>query len=314
MSTTTEWLATISREYLDEFVPSGGAAVKFVVTSRTDTNLIDELAEPARERGFVTATVDGGATRLHQIEQIFWAVSRQVPWQELAAAVRARALLEEGWQLPPGTEVTFEAVATANGVLASHVRNGLQKWLTTNVFKDYHMSSDFRRAMMFLVLEPMATPLGETPLQRSILDWLNGEGRLLSALKPAQIYQKVARHTARDLFVSTGHWIKSVGQPGVQVVVDARATGAATRAATTSLFYGRPQLMDLYEVLRQFIDATDALTSTVITVVLPTAFKTDDVRGLHAYRALEMRIAEEIRDRTHDNPLAAMVQFSEATE
>lgn len=309
-----EWLSVMEREYLDEYIPAGGAAIKFLVADGDDVELIDELADASRARHYITSTVDAREFRIDKIEEIFWAVARQVRWQDLAATVRRRGFADLEWSVPPGTAETFDAIAEATGMHRQMAENAMNKWLTENVFRDYQLSADFRMAMMFLCLEPMRSPLpGSTPLESSIIEWLNGELRLASAVKSAQIYQKIARHNARDLFVSLGHWVRTADRPGVSVVIDARAIGIPTRAqaATPSQWYSRAQVMDLYEVLRQFIDSIDETENTFITVVLPPMLLLDPKRGMEAYRALHMRIVEEVRDRTQDNPFAALVRLSE---
>ena len=40
--------------------------------------LIDELSDAARQRGYVTATVDAREVRIDKIEELFWGVARQV--------------------------------------------------------------------------------------------------------------------------------------------------------------------------------------------------------------------------------------------
>ncbi len=309
-----KWLDVIGREYLDEYVPAGGAAIKFLIADGNDEELIDQLTETSRRRGYVTATVDARAMRINKIEEIFWAVARQVSWQDLAVAVCRRGFAELKWEIPEGTPETFEAIADANAVNRQLLENQMNKWLTQSVFRDYQLSVDFRMAMMFLCLESMKSPLAApSPLVKSIIEWLNGELRLISAVRSAQIYQKIARHNARDLFVSLGHWVQSAGRPGVSVVIDARAIGVPNRAQAVapSQWYSRSEVMDLYEVLRQFIDSMDETENTFITVVLPPALISDPKRGMEAYRALHMRIVEEVRDRRQDNPFAALIRLSE---
>ncbi len=309
-----DWLAVMGREYLDKYIPAGGAAIKFLVADGNDDALIDEIAEASRQRGYVTATVDAREMDINKVEEIFWAVARQVRWQDLAASVRRRGFQDLQWQIPDGTAETFESIADAIGTNRQLLENAMNRWLTVNVFRDYRLSSDFRLAMMFLCLEPLKSPMaGPTPLESSIIDWLNGELRLISALRSAQIYQKIARHNARDLFVSLGHWVKSAGKPGVSVVIDARAIGVPTRAQAPdpSQWYSRAQILDLYEVLRQFIDSMDETENTFIAVVFPPMLTSDPKRGMEAYRALQMRIVEEVRDRTQENPFAALISLSE---
>jgi len=44
-------------------------------------------------------------------------------------------------------------------------------------------------------------------------------------------------------------------------------------------------------------------------VVVPPALVTDEVRGLPAYSALQLRVADEVRDRRRTNPYAALVRL-----
>ncbi|MCW3037575.1 MAG: hypothetical protein JWM17_2887, partial [Actinobacteria bacterium] len=64
--------------------------------------------------------------------------------------------------------------------------------------------------------------------------------------------------------------------------------------------------------LRQLVDATDDLAATLVAVVAPLDFVTDETRGLTSYTALQLRVADEVRDRRRVNPFAALVRLSDA--
>ncbi|MEA2535149.1 MAG: system ATP-binding protein BrxC/D, partial [Actinomycetota bacterium] len=44
----------------------------------------------------------------------------------------------------------------------------------------------------------------------------------------------------------------------------------------------------------------------------PLEFETDETRGLTSYTALQLRVADEVRDRRRVNPFAALVRLSDA--
>jgi len=310
-----EWLRAMSNEYLETFVPEGGAAVKFVIPPARDESFIVSLSREAASRNYMVAFVDAGTTRVHLIDQLFFAVSRQVDWEGLAANVRERSLIESAYVLPEdgGQPVTFASIAEANHVTPQMVRLNLQQWFTDKIFHDYHMTQEFRQAMSILCFEPLRSPVpGDGSLYQTVMDWLRGEARLLSALRPAFIYQRIARHNARDLFASLGHWSQLAGRPGIVVIVDFRACAATSRALSPpdSMFYTKRALVEFYEVMRQFVDATDDLEGFFMAAIGAPEFLTDDERGIRKYRALEMRVAEEVRDRTHDNPLATLSRLT----
>ena len=80
-------------------------------------------------------------------------------------------------------------------------------------------------------------------------------------------------------------------------------------AERSGFYYSKAATLDAYEVLRQFIDATDDLRGVLVLAVLPPELMTDEARGLPAYRALLLRVADEVRDRRRANPFAALVRL-----
>ena len=83
-----EWLEVIRREYLDDFVPAGGAAIKFVVPAdATGRRGVQEgLREAAGALGYTFASLDAETTKLHLIDKLFHAVARHVEWDALTRA------------------------------------------------------------------------------------------------------------------------------------------------------------------------------------------------------------------------------------
>jgi len=309
---TAAWLDRFSSEYLDEFVRDGGATVKFLVGDADERRAaVEGLRERGEARGYLVASVDGSATKLHFVDQLFFAVARQVDWFALAEAVRTRVVRESGYTAP-GENLTFAAIAQATGIAPHEVRNEIQKSLSREVFRDYGMTQEFRLAMMRLCLDPMSNPhQGDGGMAGLVVDWLRGDVRLVSALKPALIYQKIARHNARDTFVSLSHWVRLAGRAGIIVTIDLSGYLVRARAEVPAgeTYYTRAATMDLYEALRQFVDSMDELDGAGIVVLAAREFLSDDARGLRMYRALEARVAEEVRDRVHDNPVAGLIRL-----
>jgi hypothetical protein len=314
-----EWLAVINRDYLESFVPAGGASVKIVVEEDSPGTVASRLGDLARGQGFVVAHVDSAVTRVDKIDQVFCAIARQIDWRDLATAVRRNAVRSCGYVLPDLelSPLTFETIAAVNSVESHFVRIALEKWFTSSVFRDYGMSQDFRMAMSMLCFRPMesASP-SDGGLLDNIVDWLRGDLRLISGVRTAQIYQRVARHNARDLLLSLAHWTRVAGKTGLLTTIDLRTAAVRSKAALpegASTFYTRAAVMDLYEVLRQFIDATDEMEGCFIVAVAAPEFLTDEQRGLRIYKALELRVAEELRG-TRDNPLATLTRIGGGAE
>jgi hypothetical protein len=89
-----DWLEVVRREYLQDFVHDGGAAVKFVVPAGRDERerVRDGLRRAAEQDGYQFAAVDAESTRMHLIEQLYFAVARQLDWDALSRAFLVRSL------------------------------------------------------------------------------------------------------------------------------------------------------------------------------------------------------------------------------
>jgi hypothetical protein len=66
------------------------------------------------------------------------------------------------------------------------------------------------------------------------------------------------------MFSSTTQWIRKAGKPGVLMIVDISNYPIQNPADDAGLRYTKGAALDLYESLRQFIDATDDLAGCLI--------------------------------------------------
>lgn len=320
-TTPSEWLGVIEQEYLQDFIREGGAAVKFVLpySDASRLQIRAGLADAAERNGFQFAIVDAAATKIHLIDQLFHQVARQIDWDGLAESYLRSLLTHSGYSLPPcpGT-LTLSSLAESNGRPESVLRGHIDQLIIDNLFRDYGMTQEFRLAMMYLCEGYLAM---ESPdLVGAIHEWLTGELRLVSALKRALIFQKIARHNARHMLISLVHWLKVAGKSGLLLMLDISRYTDVRRPADreAGLYYSNATTLDVYEVLRQLIDGTDELEYGFICVMADPLFLIHERRGLlpsagNAYQALYMRITDEVRDPNRQNPLAALVRLGDAS-
>ncbi len=308
-----EWLDVIRRDYLDDFVREGGAAVKFIVppSAAGRREVVDGLREIAEQARYQFALVDAATTKIHLIDRLFHAVAGQVDWDALTRTFLIAALREEGFTLPGDpAELRLADIARLNDRPSEAlVRNQVRTLLENRVYRDYEMSQEFRLAMIRLCLAVL-DPDDEPGLEEAVKAWLRGELRLISTLKRALIFQKIARHNGRHMLFSLAHWLKLAGRSGLLLVLDISRYGDTARLPQRQegLYYSTAATLDAYEVLRQLIDATDELTFCFVGVVAAPEFLTDDRRGVRRYDALYLRVADEVRDRVRANPLSSLVR------
>jgi hypothetical protein len=311
-----EWVAVIEREYLAGYVREGGAAVKFAAAS-TDAGraeLSERLAAAGVAHGFQVASLDAAEVRLHLIDRLFHAVARQVDWEGLARAYLERLLRARGLRLPPAPEpLAVSRLAELNAAPELLLRTDLRRTLEHEVFEDYAMSREFRLAMLHLCTAQL-DPTDNPALEAAIKEWLRGELRLLSEVKRALIFQKIARHNARHMLFSLAHWLRLTGKSGLVLVLDIARYAEAVRPAERGAgnYYSTSATMDLYELLRQLIDATDEAEACFVGVLAGPDFLQDDRRGVRSYQALYFRIWDEVYDRNRENPFSSLVRIASA--
>ena len=312
--TPQEWLDTINREYLQTFIKHGGAAVKFVVPMEDiDQNqLLNLLRKTSEEENYFFTSVNAVSTKIHMIDKLFHEIARQIDWDELSLSFVKKIFTQNGYELPlQGEDFNLQNIATINKREEKFLRKEMHSWFEKEIFRDFEMSQEFRIAMMRLCLEQINLA-GPPFLSNALKEWLGGELRLISTLKEALIFQKIARHNARHMLFSLAHWLRVNGKSGLIVVLDISRylISARSRDPDAGFFYSIPALLDAYEVLRQFIDGTDEMEGCLVVVLASKDFLNDDKRGLNRYDALKLRIWDEVRDKRRQNPLASLIRLS----
>ena len=318
MIAADEYADFLSVEYLDSFVAEGGAAVKFVVA--TDPAKADQFSRTLRDRAgasnYAAVRVDAVDVRVHMMDQVFFAVARQVDWDALAAhRVRAAFAAVDHPVPAEAGDLSVEAVAAHHRVDPGELSRDVNRRLQQDVFHDYAMVREFRVAMLRLCQSQLRTGQVTEAERTAVLEWLRGELRQISLLRTAMIFRRIGRHNARQLLFSLAHWVSVNGRAGLLLEVDLRRFGFARRPQAEErhgLYYTKAALLDGYEMLRQLVDNTDELSHCVVVVVAAPEFTSDVNRGVDAYQALKLRIYDEVRDRNRDNPFSSLIRLGSA--
>ena len=313
------WMQFTRQEYLATFIREGGAAIKVPVPldEQARTSVLSAAAKAAGDLKYFVAHVSAADTKVHMVDQIFFRVAEQVDWEELSERVLVRLCESEGYQSPDRTSAPFlQRIAEKNGIEQSVVQMELRRKLGTSVFRLHALAKDFRVAMTNLCLAHLTGGADSEVTIKAIKDWLTGRNKAVSAVKPYQIFNKITRNNARHFLESLLHWVTFAGYPGTVILVDITRLSVARNPRDEYLHYATSALLDTYEVLRQFIDATDRLTNCLFVVVPDASFLDEDPigRGIGRYEALKFRIFDEVRARQHVNPMASLVRLSSSAE
>ena len=219
-----------------------------------------------------------------QIDRLFHAIAAQIPWKKLASSGLRQLLTQGGYRLPPP-----EAPVRTHGELAllnkreeAPLGQEIRGLLERSIFCDFKMCQEFRYAAIEMCLEA----LGQGKAADGVVeDWLHGELRLISALKPCLIFQKIVRHNARHMLSSLAHWIRFAGSQGLVLAIDIGRylVDRRPKEPDGTLYYSRPATLEAYEVLRQLVDGTDDTEGRFVVVIAPPDFLGNERRGLATY-------------------------------
>jgi len=315
-----EWLEVVERDYLRDFIPEGGAAVKVAVVGGEDvaTRLRDGLAAAAERSNVVIVDIDAAETRIHFVDQLYAAVARTLDWQAIAARLTRDAYAAEAFPVDID-ELDVDSVADRYGIDAGELYRSARRRLEQMILGDVLLPRDLRVALLRLCQACLAYPPGGTgaALTASATAWLQAETVPAAQLRATGISGRIARNTARGLLASLGHLLARAGYSGLVLMIDCERLGVARRPPLElrqGFYYTRAAVLDAYEVLRQLVDTTDAMEATFAVVLLPPELVSDESRGLRAYDALALRVADEVRDRRRANPYAPLVRLETRLE
>ena len=314
-----DWLRFIGDEYLNTFIREGGAAVKFVITPEEQKGYLSAaFRQLCRELGYLFITLDAARpdTRAHMPQDLFFRLAEQVDWRVLARRAILRLAETSGLAVaginPAAADNIYSAIAHANGIETNSVYQDLRPLLEREVAKNPGMAKDFRVAMTHLcVRENVDHPKGYAA--EPILDWLKGMANP-SRVRQFSIYTPINRTTARYFIESALYWIRWAGRSGTALLLDNSRVTINRNPRDGRRYYSRAMTVEHYELMREFIDGVDRLTSALLVVASSPEFLDEDAgsraRGYGIYPALRTRVMDDVRDRHRVNPAASLVRLA----
>jgi hypothetical protein len=308
------WLTCVRTSYLDGFIRDGGAALKVAVPMDPGLreSVVSTVLGTVREHGLIATAIKAEDTRVHMIDQVFFHIASAVSWDDVSRRVIKKLAEGLGYEVGEiGDTPLLSQLADLNGIDDQAIRIELRKALTDQVFKEKRLAKDFRVAMFQMCLAQLGAAEAASTTSRVLREWLTGVNPAVSAVKPYNIFNRINRTNARHFLESLLWWVHLAGLPGVAIVFDLGRLAATKNPRDGHQYYTKAMVLDVYELLRQFIDGTDRAVGCLFVVVPDTSFLDEaNNRGVSAYSALKTRIFDEVKDRTLVNPLAALVRLS----
>ena len=310
-----DWLRHIDSEYLSSFIQQGGASIKFAVTPEDLKPTLYEIMENlGKEQDYALLKLDATDIRIHMPQDIFFEMAKQVDWRKLARRLLLRLAKEIGYRVDSidshQTDNIYKALGEVNDLELESVLQELRPQIENKVTKKYRMNKDFRVAMTHLCR--YENNRGNQSYEgQALIDWLTGVAKI-GAVRPFSIYTSINRKTARYFIESALYYFQYTGHAGTVILLDNSRVTLARNPVDGLRYYTKSMTTDHYELLRQLIDRTEQLVSTLFLVVTDSLFLEQDARsrGFGIYPALMTRIMEDVRDKNLVNPIAPLVQLS----
>ena len=303
----------LGEEYLASYLPAGGGSVKLVVTGDADVadRFERSLQAVADREHALMVSLSAETTKVHMIDQVFFAVARQIDWEQVAVAIVNTAYDNIAVPAAPG-RLTVAEVAADHDLDPRELYRSVRRELEHILLTDTSLPRELRRALLRLAQAHLGSGDVNSAEALVVQGWLTGERVGLRELRDVMIYARIGRHNARTMLTSVGRLLLRAGYRGLVVHCDLTRLAEARRPPVperTGIYYSKAAVLDAYELLRQLIDATDDLVGMLVVAVVPPELVSDEKRGLPAYAALQLRVADEVRDRRRTNPFASLVRL-----
>lgn len=313
--TLDAWIEATDTNYLADFIREGGASVKFAIAMEDESTsrLRRSIIEAAAAQGYMTASVDSSETRISAIEQVVYAIADQLDFGPMIDQLIMNLANKVPYRVPTAFDSSpvQRQIADFNDTGVEIVSVELRKLLQNELMKNTLLARDFKIAMTQLALARLSGGDQYPVVLEVVSAWLGGRIAALKQLKDYQIHAKVVKANARSIFASLLTTLSMAKLPGLVVTLDISQL-LATERSPEKLSYTKSALLDAYEVLREFIDATDDLEHFLLVVTAPQSFLDLEPsgRGIGRYQALRARVYDEVRDRKLANPMSALIRVS----
>ena len=80
-----EWIRLIKQEYFEDFIPSGGAAVKIAVSDKPEfiEHICLNMQNCLIDYNYIFANINADNVPVNRIDKIFTEIARQIDWVNL---------------------------------------------------------------------------------------------------------------------------------------------------------------------------------------------------------------------------------------
>jgi hypothetical protein len=146
------------------------------------------LAAASAQHGGVYVSISADVTRVHMIDQVFFAVSRAIDWEGLAAAHVRAAYHDAAFPVPDGAALAVGEVARYHDVDSRELYRSVRRLLERGLLGNPMVTTEMGRAMLRLAQAQLGAGDIDTGERDAVLCWLHGELRSIAAQRTIPAY------------------------------------------------------------------------------------------------------------------------------
>ena len=233
LTSPEEWLQVLEKEYLADYICSGGSSVKVVSGSNEHLQQVQgRLQEVAAQGGYFYTGLDpsrlneaGKRPDLHRIDKFFFTVTQTVDWKAWAAEQAKQYLQSRGIFLAEGRRLNdLENIAADNGRDTQDLLYQYQSEFATPQIRDHGLAVEFRAAVTALGRAQLISDAVTPTTEEVILAWFAGRtmAGAAAALKKVGIFERINQANARYMLSSFCRWLPKTGHNGLVITLDLR--------------------------------------------------------------------------------------------
>lgn len=287
-----------NKEYLEEFIASGGSKIKFLSGKQGSgkSYALKLLAEDGEKAGYQVCSFSANDVYLNDFSFIYSTIINSMDLlgclkncaKQIAMSVSVNAK-----DIPENrTAVDY---LTSTGEMSVILRGEMRNFLNDFFLKNNQMDNCFAQVCALVT----ASLLGLFPLDDESIELLTGWMKAkkevkVSSLKPLGVSPtKITKFNARHMLRSLCELVRLSGKKGILVLVDDLEI-MMSKEGSESVKYTKMKRDDSYESIRQLIDDIDTMHNIMFVFAFDRAMIDNEKYGFKSYQALWMRIQNEI--------------------
>lgn len=309
------WLDLIEEHYLKNYILNGGSKVKLLIGPEGwgKTHLLRFIQNDAEKLGYQTVSIslmEQDQKKVLNIVDLYKQCASSIDQDLLLAGLCRRVGRELGYSEDKykGNKPILPILIEEEGLMRAEANREIRK-AVKSITRESDLSPSFNVFLYDLLAYKLIGKLSK--MDEICWKWFKGDKLEPYEKQISHLFDKLNRINARVWLYSLIQLIQLSGSSGLVLLID-NLDVMTQRDPETRRYRCTPNATkDIYELLRQLIDATELLEYFFVVIAGRPEILSDERRGLKSYTALWMRLQTGLISSEHFNRFADMVDIEQ---